>query len=90
MADNGNAGSVFRNRQGENPFRPVQAPKMRVRTEHSLPQRQVPSYNGMGSNTPNGGTIPRYLNGTAFPSREEPDVRRRADELRKLGKREES
>lgn len=86
MASNGNAGNVFRDRKGENPFMPVQPRMPKVRQEHSRPQRLVESYNGQGANSPNAKAIPRYLNGVAI-SRQNPDQLHTFDTEIKLGKR---
>lgn len=86
MADNGYAGSVFRDRKGENPFAPVVPVKPKVRKDHARPVRPELSYNGMGTSTPNGNKPTQLFNGMTFP-RENPDVVNRTKKLNELGER---
>lgn len=88
MAENGKAPG-FSDRRGQNPFQPVAPSRPKVRTQHNAPQRPVESYNGMGTNTPNGTALPRYLNGFSI-SRESPDQQKRYETEIKLGLRRQS
>lgn len=85
MAENGQAGGVYRDRRGENPFRAQSMDEQRAK--HRLVQRPVESYNGQGSRGYNG-SKGYALNGMTI-SRKSPDEQKRYQTELQLGIRRE-
>lgn len=86
MADNGSAGSVFRDRRGENPFQPVQTSKPKAIQHRTYEEKDDWSYNGRGTRNPNGEQPTTTYNGRSFP-RENPDLAGRKKALQRMGER---